>query len=241
MKHYYSISEYPGRTGLYFYTYFFQRHGILADYTPLGVSPADFEQEFQSVLNTGASGISISMPFKQQVLNQLHSLDASVSDYGSCNTVVVQDGHLTGYNCDLAGVEYVCEYILPGDVVSILGSGAMAKMFQNYLASHKYPEIRMYSRSMNNWSQRHSACDVLINCTALGTVSSDSPVAYIPDDVHTVIDLAIMPGQLKAQCLNQARYISGQEFYMHQFIKQYHCYTGITVTEQEFLQAQAAR
>ncbi len=238
MNDYFSLSEYPGRTGAYFYGYFFAQHGLTATYTPMGVSPENFDAQFNQLVQSGASGISISMPYKTHVIRHLDDVDASVSHYGSCNTVVRESGRLKGYNCDLAGVKHTCKYIVPGDSVHILGNGAMGRMFKLYLASQNHSNVTVYSRSLDNWHQRHEPADVIINCTALGTIHSASPLDRIPDDVHTVIDLALKPSNLKFQCHNQARYIPGQEFYMHQFMQQFSLYTKCTVSETEFQQAQ---
>lgn len=105
MKHYISLSQYPGKQGQYFYTSFFKLHNIDADYTPLCATPENLSSKIEEAISSGASGISVSMPFKKAVIDYLDVSDTEVVDYQSCNTIVVNNGKLFGYNADLAGIK----------------------------------------------------------------------------------------------------------------------------------------
>lgn len=228
MKKFISLSQYPGKTGKYFYTEFFKHYNIDAVYEPRACE--DIQQGISDALEDNVSGISISMPFKQTVIKQLHSRSASVILYNSCNTIVNDTGFLTGYNADLAGVEAVCENIKLGDKITILGAGAVGSMFVKYLEDLHYPNLNVCARSLNTWAQRFAYADVVINCTALGTSTIESPykMGQIPPAARLVIDLSIKDCELAQQCQSyRIKYLSGREFYKSQFLKQFEIYTGI--------------
>lgn len=72
--------------------------------------------------------------------------------------------------------------------------------------------------------------DVVINCTALGTSSTEGPyqIGQLHPNVKLVIDVAIKDNNFKKQCLDKGiKYISGREFYKAQFLNQFRIYTGI--------------
>lgn len=228
MKKYISLSKYPGKTGQYFYTEFFKHYEIDAIYEPMACT--DLHQGLVQAVNDNVSGISISMPFKQTVIPYLHSRSYSVSAYNSCNTINNDAGFLTGYNADLAGVEYACKNIKLSDRITILGAGAIGSMFVKYLEDSHYDKLNVCDRSIGTWNERYKPADVVINCTALGTSNRDSPynLGQMPPATRLVIDLAINDNEFKQQCQNyRVKYMSGREFYREQFLKQFEIYTGI--------------
>jgi shikimate 5-dehydrogenase len=228
MKKFISLSKYPGKTGKYFYTEFFKHYQIDAVYEPRACD--DIQECIAIGLEDGVAGISVSMPFKQNVITHLHSRSPSVSLYNSCNTIVNDQGNLTGYNADLAGVEYACKNIKISDRVTILGAGAIGSMFVKYLEDSHYDNLNICARSLNTWNNRYKPAEIIINCTALGTSTDESPyrLGQIPPDTRLVIDLAINDNEFKEQCKTYSiKYMSGREFYREQFLKQFEIYTGI--------------
>lgn len=234
MKKFVSISKYPGSTGKYFYSKFFDYYGIDAVYEPIGTDNLEKTLRILRDENNvmAPAGISVSMPYKHEIIEYLDRQTAYVETYNSCNTVKVVDGQLIGYNADIAGVEWACTHIKPGDRITILGAGAMASMFALYLESSHDVALKLAARSLDTWDLRNDAADVIINCTGLGTSTDASPFARLPSDVRLVIDLAIPDNQLKKQTLAAGvKYLSGQEFYKKQFVKQFEIYTGIRLDE----------
>ena len=228
MKKFISLSQYPGKTGEYFYTEFFKHYNIDATYTPLAC--ADVEQSIKDAIEDSVSGISISMPFKRAVTPLLNNRHPYVDLYNSCNTIKIDKGITHGYNADLAGVEHVCKYINKTDKITILGAGAIGSMFIKYLEEEYYGNLNVCARNLSTWNERYKTANIIINCTALGTISDESPymLGQIPPDTRLVIDLAIKNNEFKQQCQNyNIKYVSGREFYRSQFLKQFEIYTGI--------------
>lgn len=228
MKKYISLSQYPGRTGTYFYNKFFEYYNIDAVYEAKFCD--NIEQCLSRAIFNGVSGISVSMPFKQTVIPLLTEFDAYVAIYDSCNTITVNGQIARGYNADIFGVEHVCKNIEQDSRVTVLGAGAVGSMFIKYLEENNY-NLNVCARSLKTWEHRFMPADVVINCTALGTSSTNSPyqIGQLHPEVKLVIDLAIKDNDFKTQCLaKEIKYISGREFYKAQFLHQFSIYTGIT-------------
>jgi shikimate dehydrogenase len=241
MNYYVSLSQYPGKQGQYFYTNFFKLYNIDADYTPLGVSRDDFPTRLKEIIASGVKGISVSMPFKKSVVEFLDVADTEVVDYNSCNTVIVRNGKLYGHNADLAGVKYAA-YKIKYPNIAILGNGSIGKMFAQFLSREDKCMVNVYSRSLGNWNSRHDDADVIINCTALGTADFSSPMDHIGKNTKMIIDLAITPGAFAKQAKeNDIEYLSGQEFYKQQFLKQFWLYTGIDIDPNDYDRIAQAR
>jgi shikimate 5-dehydrogenase len=240
MKQFVSFSKYPSNNGKYFYTNFFKLHNINADYNPLAATEDNILDMIKHAASQKVVGISISMPFKQKVLAILDYAETDVIKYNSCNTIVVVDNKLHGYNTDIEGVIRTSTKI-QSKSVAILGDGSMANMYSKYLSNSDIT-INMYSRRLQNWDDRHDDnAEVVINCTGIGTVDDESPLLSLKNK-KLVIDLAIKKKKLYKQCLNNdIDYISGLEFYKHQFFKQFMLYTGVLVNELEFDKIEAEK
>ena len=226
MKKFISLSKYPGKTGEYFYNNFFEYYGIDAVYEPRGTD--NLYRSIEQAIMDNVAGISISMPYKTEVIQYLDKVTGQCEIYNSCNTVAVKKGQFIGHNADIAGVEYTCKFINKGDKITILGSGAMATMYCTYLEPDHYANLNVCARSLNTWQNKDLPADVVINATGLGTSTSESPYETFPNGIRLVIDLAMKSNQLEQQCKSAGiKYISGREFYKEQFLKQFEIYTGI--------------
>ena len=224
-----SIASNPGNTGAYYYSSFFKYYGINAEYTPL---KAKNLIELESYLsNKSYSGFNISMPFKPHVIKFLNSSSSEVDKYNSCNTIKVEKNELHGFNTDLNGVLKIASDISNQDYVFVLGNGAMGKMFALALQA-KQIDFKVISPSLNNWHTRHQKCDVLINCTSLGTSILKSPIDSI-NGTHTVYDLTFNGFNLQKICAS-INYFPGIFFYKELFVKQFLIHTNISLDLEYF-------
>lgn len=233
MKQYYSISQYPSKQGQYFYNSFFKLHNIDAVYTPIQADESNFDIIVKQLIENEAFGINISMPFKNKILKYLYYKDAEVLRFNLANTVCILNKQLYGYNTDIQGVISSVSRINLTDRIIILGNGAMGKTFYSYMKSKGYKKVEVVSKSLSNWDSRHNPCEIIINCTSLGTVNTKSPLDHVSNDTRLVIDLAIKPNDLTMQSLN-IEYISGADFYRSQFIRQYFIHTGKNISEEDY-------
>lgn len=230
MSSFYSVAFYAGKTGTWFYTRFFRKHGLEHTYTAMGAYDiGPIIHRFRG--EDDAVGLSVSMPFKGSVIEHLDDVDDGCKIHGICNTVVKKDGRLIGYNCDLKGALHIDGYIRDDDRVTILGNGAIGSMISRVV---DYRSPSLFSPSMGNWQDRHQPSEIVINATSLGTASIDSPLETLPAGTRMVFDLAINPGKLASQCrLAGVSYVGGLTFYRYQFAMQYKLYTGISIDDED--------
>ena len=76
------------------------------------------------------AGLSITMPYKEQILKYLDKTDPWTAKIGACNTLVrSQDGNLYGFNTDVNGVVRPLELRirLQGAKILVLGAGGAAR------------------------------------------------------------------------------------------------------------------
>lgn len=224
---FYSLSRYPGKTGEFYYNSFFNKLNLPYTYTALQC--IDLEASVRE-MKEKALGFSVSMPFKESILDYLDVVDPIVATYSTCNTVQVKNGILKGYSTDFYGAQWISEIIPKNSRVAILGDGSMGKLISRVIG----PSSEIFSRSKGNWDKRYGPSDVIINCTSFGTSTPNSPL-YIVPPVSMVIDLAIQDNQLKVQCAESGiKYVAGIEFYKRQFIKQFEIYTGTKLNLWDF-------
>jgi len=217
-----SVSASPGKTGKYYYSKFFEYYKIDAEYNPLEANNLSEVQKCLS--NKFYNGFNISMPYKQQIIKYLNISSHNVDFYDSCNTIKINNSELIGYNTDINGVLKIVSNIFKDEQVTLLGNGAMGKMFAKVL-NERGIEYKTYSPSLNNWESRHEKCDILINCTSLGTSLLKSPVEIL-NAARIVFDLTMNGNKLKEMC-KYVDYFSGIYFYKEVFLEQFSIHTGM--------------
>jgi len=123
-KIYGSFSSNPGNNGCLFFNEAFKRYGINAIYKSF--YSQNIEDTIQAVKHLKFSGFALSMPLKHDIINKLDFLDDAVSEISSCNTVVIEDGKLTGFNTDWIAI-YKFFQNSKFNQVNIIGTGCFSR------------------------------------------------------------------------------------------------------------------
>ena len=98
-------------------------------------------------------GLSITMPYKQAILEHLDNTDTHTTKIGACNTVVrAQDGKLYGFNTDTAGVVRPLEQRIgiENARVLVLGAGGAARAAVFGL-KERGAEVFILNRTVRSW------------------------------------------------------------------------------------------
>ena len=74
--------------------------GVDGAYLPLPVRPEHIEQALRALPILGFRGCNLTIPHKEAALAQLDRVDAAARRIGAVNTVVVENGKLSGFNTD---------------------------------------------------------------------------------------------------------------------------------------------
>jgi shikimate dehydrogenase len=99
-------------------------------YLPFDVPAANLKNALKGMIALDIKGFNITIPHKENILQFMNDVSEEASIIGSVNTVVNDDGKLTGYNTDINGI---LESLNPykddifGKEVSIVGAGGSAR------------------------------------------------------------------------------------------------------------------
>ena len=105
----------------------FRHLGINAVYVAFPVT--DLFQAVAGLRGLGIGGVSVTIPFKEEIIPLLDVLDPRADDIGAVNTVLHRDGRLLGYNTDWLGAvaALTAKISLKGRHVLILGAGGASR------------------------------------------------------------------------------------------------------------------
>ena len=161
----------------------------------------------QLVISKAISGLNVTIPYKESIINYLDELDASAVSIGSVNVVKVFENKLIGYNTDYIGFEQSLVPLLRPEIKNalILGSGGSSKAVR-YVLNKLDISSQIVSRSLENGSQisYHDLNEeimskhlLVINTTPLGMSPDLDTCPSIPYEYvtarHILYDLVYNP------------------------------------------------
>jgi shikimate dehydrogenase len=121
----------------------FAKHGQDMAYVPLKVRGADLKAAVEALRAFGFRGANVTLPHKQNVLPFLDGISEISRMMGAVNTIVNDEGRLTGTTTDPAGfLEGFREagHSFEGRSVALLGNGGSARTIAFALALEGRPE-----------------------------------------------------------------------------------------------------
>ena len=172
----------------------FEGLGLDYVYLPFRVREEELEKAAHGIRALNIRGLNVTMPHKVAIINFLDRLDPLAERIGAVNTVVNDEGILTGYNTDATGfLQALLEKgIEPkGRRVAVIGAGGASRAISFALAErgasliilnrHRFKAEELAKRiaSFNqnvkalalderNLAEALSWADVLVNATSLG-------------------------------------------------------------------------
>ena len=241
-----SIAGSIGGMGVVMHNAAFAHLGL--KYVYVSFEPDNLQHAVESVRNLGFRGMGVTMPFKVDVIQYLDQLDDSAREIGAVNTVVNDNGVLTGYNTDYMGAIRALEHItdLTGKKVAVIGAGGAGKAVTWGLKKYT-ADISIYNifedegqrvadqfgviyagkpESLNSQTEY----DILINCTSVGFKTTDTiltrdrfrPGAIVLDAVFIPIETTFVKEARAAGC----HAIEGYKMLLYQACGQFELYTG---------------
>lgn len=116
----------------------------------------------------GIRGFNLTMPNKNKIVELLDELSPAARLIGAVNTVVNDDGHLTGYNTD--GVGYMqavkdAGYDITGKAITIMGAGGAATAICAQAALDGVEKIHIFARETSRFWDRTQKLAENINST----------------------------------------------------------------------------
>lgn len=233
----------------------FRAAGIDATYRLTDVLPDDLAATVAALRAADVYGANITVPYKQDVLPFLDTLSDEAAALGAVNTIVNDDGRLTGLNTDVPGFAADMRsqgIVVAGQQVVLLGAGGAARAVAAALASmsvgrfvianrrperasaiqRQYPAIATATGIAN-----HDLTDILpntallINATSAGLHGDETPIAADVLDLlppaAVVYDLIYRPtALLRAAQERNIRAVDGLGMLIHQGALAWEAWTG---------------
>jgi shikimate dehydrogenase len=229
----------------------FQRLGWNAVYLAFEVK--DLEEALRGIRGLGVRGVSVTIPFKTEVIPLLDKVEGLARKIGAVNTIVNRGGKLIGYNTDWNGaLEGLEEKVnLKGKKIVLLGAGGAARAI-GFGLKERDCQLIVVNRSKKKGEglSRELGCDylpksslvrmkageleaeVIINATSLGMVPRDGETPfpkYLLKKGMVVMDIVYQP--LQTKLLREAKErgcltVNGLEMLMRQGAAQFEIWTG---------------
>jgi len=188
--------------------------------------------EFTKSLDASWSGLSLTMPLKEEALDvarQLHPLAISTR---SANTLVRQEETWLAYNTDVMGLQHAVKN-LDFKAVGILGSGATARSAAVAFEDHN---VRVWARNTDKAAAISQAYGAVVS-SLNGVLNADLVISTVPKGViHALADGQYDGIMLDAVYANSpvegfSRSVSGLEMLLWQAIGQQRLFRGRPLEE----------
>jgi 3-dehydroquinate dehydratase / shikimate dehydrogenase len=192
-------------------------------------------------------GLSITMPYKQEIIEQLENSDPQTRMVGACNTLVRGvDGKLYGFNTDVAGVVVPLEQRLhlAGARILLVGAGGVAraaafglkgKGAEVFITNRTPEKAQSLARQAKvKYIKRSDVAkqsfDVIINATPVGMGNGkQSPLEEKELNTKYLFDLVYVPAETRLIKMARAKgiqVIPGLEMFVQQGARQFEIWTG---------------
>jgi 3-dehydroquinate dehydratase/shikimate dehydrogenase len=201
-------------------------------------------------------GISVTMPYKQAILEHLDNTDGHTAKIGACNTVVRgQDGKLFGFNTDVVGIIRPLDQriTIENSKVLVIGAGGAARAAVVGL-KERGAEVWILNRSaakaqklarqakaklIKRADVRKTQFDVIINATPVGMGNTrDCPLKEDEVQAKVVFDMVYDPVETRLLQIARAKgiaVVAGIEMFVHQAARQFEIWTGKPAPAAEML------
>jgi len=229
----------------------FAARGIDACYLPLEAADMDDFIEFQSTVPL--HGVSVTIPYKEDVRRCLQSISAKADKIGAVNTLIKTENGWRGENTDVDGfLRPLQKRMNPsGKRAVVLGAGGAARAIVHGLAAQGASicvvdidrvKSRRLAETFNldfaDPNQLQSLeWDLLVNATPVGMFpkveNSPLPAEWLTGE--WVYDLVYNPREtrlLKDAAARGLGTVSGEEMFLAQAIRQQELWCGLPVPEQ---------
>ncbi|MCR5215144.1 MAG: AAA family ATPase [Eubacterium sp.] len=158
--------------------------GINAVYVPIHVEN-NIGSAVKGLCAAKVAGLNITVPYKQEVMENLVEIDPLAQRIGAVNTLVPHEGGYKGYNTDMPGLKRALEskgISLAGRKAIVIGAGGASRAVCIMLMDNGVDEIYLLNRSLD----KAQAIAAEIPCVkALGLDEYDKIPFYNADEKNS--------------------------------------------------------
>lgn len=215
------------------------------EYKYIAVGTEDLERTVVAFKNLNFRGFGVSMPFKTKVIEYLDETSDEVKTIGACNTVVLSEGKLSGYNTDWRGAIGAMDEvgIKKPTTALIVGAGGVARAiayglkkegWKTWIASRdtKAGELLCNQLELEGnmplEEQGNVEVDLIVNATPVVDIDN-FPIQLQEHKVaKSLLDVVFSPKEtpiVKLAGQNGLTVVPGWRMLLHQAIFQFELYT----------------
>jgi shikimate dehydrogenase len=227
----------------------YQALGI--NYAYLSFRVSDIKRAIEGIRGLGIRGASVTIPHKTSAIKYIDKIDPLAEKTGAINTIVNDDGVLTGYNTDGDGALQALGEMttLKGKKAVLIGSGggALAIAFglkargvKLVVLNRTEAKAKELAKQVNavgfgglNRLSETSSADILINATPLGMLPKTDRSIIPKELLHdrlTVFDIVYNPRDTRLLIEARERgcaIVYGYKMFLYQAVKQFELFTGL--------------
>lgn len=250
-----SLSARPSNIGTRFHNFLFRELGLASTFVYKAFKPVDIAGAMQALRSLPLRGAGVSMPFKEAVIPLIDDMDETATAIDSVNTIVNNDGRLSGYNTDFLAIQVLLRKAgaCSGMSAVVKGTGGMAKaccaavsslgITRGHVVARNEAEGRSLAEKYGyTWSAQLPPFDdevwgVLVNATPLGMAGGDeSEMLSFPSALvqcaQIVLDVVAVPRdtpliRLAETLPGERMVVSGEAVMTLQAVEQFVLYTGV--------------
>lgn len=239
----------------------FQALELEAVYVPFAVQ--DLAQAVQGLRGLDIRGVSVTIPFKEEIIPLLDEVDPRARTIGAVNTVINRAGRLWGTNTDWEGALAALQdqIDLTGQRVLVVGAGGAGRAIVyavreagGIAAVTDVDEVRAMALAREfgatfvpRQEAGHHPAAVLINASPVGMAPQADDLPISPDrlkNFRVVMDIVYKP--LETRLLREAaahgcRGIDGLQMLVYQGARQFELFTGRPAPVELMLRAALAQ
>jgi len=256
-----SLAARPSNLGTRFHNFLYEELGLNFIYKAF--TTEDLEGAVRGIRALNFRGCSVSMPFKEAIIEFVDVMAPSALAIESVNTVVNDGGVLTASNTDFEAVlSLLGERGIDTSLTVLLrGSGGMAKAVAAAFKQAGFSAVTIQARNVAagqalatklgfdfiadaELAANPQNFDVLVNVTPIGmTGANESELAFSPEPIEqarVVFDVVAFPSETPLIAAARAAgktVITGAEVIALQAALQFEAYTGVALTADQVRRA----
>lgn len=247
----YGILAYPAKHSLspVMHDAAFKALGIDAQYGVFEIPDHELGDFFEKVKHDPISGLSVSLPYKERVLDFMNEVSDDVKKIGAANTVVNNGGFLYGYNTDFMGSNRALKEVtsVHGKKVVVIGAGGSSRAIA-YGLKQEGASVVVINRTKEKADKLAADLgvesgeygtdihgDILVHAASTWHYNTAAPLPFFCEEDYLrnfelVMDIAYTP--LITPLLAVAKklgikYISGEKMLLYQAAEQFKLWTGL--------------
>tara|TARA_B100000963_G_scaffold295384_1_gene266267 strand:+ start:2789 stop:3607 length:819 start_codon:yes stop_codon:yes gene_type:complete len=171
------------------HNYWFEKYGIDANYSIIEVNEENLKNIIKKIRDKELSGINVTLPFKQKIINQTDQIINDAELTGSVNTILLDGEKVIGENTDVYGLQAAYLKEIDNCVTKnalVIGAGGVSPSVILSLKKSGVKKISITNRTnekciflkkkfnflnilaWNNLENEINKFDIIINATSLG-------------------------------------------------------------------------